>query len=519
MSRPIRSTRTPDEPTESFEDRLAVLFEELDLAIRFQRPSILLVFYDSEYVRADVERGLQNQLAGLGQQMVQLTVDEEQFDIPLLLSRRPDRERSVYSISGLSWGGGKEGANAYRALNMRREFFVDYSIRAVLWLNKTEAVDLPQHAPDFWAFRHRVVEFDEETVPVGPGSPSNILTTFPHAPATRPEDLHDQIRAGLARLSGLPDRPEAIGMRLDLLCDLAGLYQQDREYFQAVKHLKTGKRLARPLADGKLTARLSTQLGSVYLDLNDPGRAVRAFRKALRADPETETAWVGLGRAYLTEGRWKAAASAFTKAIDPPGSAPEAWTGLGWARRGLGQVDAALEAFHRAATLAPQSIQAWNNLGELYFDLGLLPQARQSCLKAAALTPDQARTWNNLGRISRMERRFSDAIIAHQHAVALDPHDPTARLGLIACYRLIGEDKLAEEQIELARTLMAKTSEYHQAIFASVCGNVPEAVDRLSAALTNKQVGPEAVRREPDFDFIRSDPRFLQFMETSNQDG
>ena len=36
---------------EPFEDRMDILFHELELATKWQRPSVLLAIYSSEYVR------------------------------------------------------------------------------------------------------------------------------------------------------------------------------------------------------------------------------------------------------------------------------------------------------------------------------------------------------------------------------------------------------------------------------------------------------------------------------------
>jgi hypothetical protein len=165
MSKPGKNPRNQLEQIESFEDHVDTLFKELELAIQWQRPSILLVSCESKSIRADVELVLKGRLIELGHELVRIPVNEKRFDIPLLLSRRKDRDQSVYSVRGLSLGGGKEGANAYRALNIRREYFVDYHIRAIFWLVKEEMIKLTRHAPDFWAFRHRVVEFDQ---PAGP---------------------------------------------------------------------------------------------------------------------------------------------------------------------------------------------------------------------------------------------------------------------------------------------------------------------------------------------------------------
>ena len=52
---------------EPFEDRIDILFRELELATKWQRPSVLLAIYSSEYVRADADIALENRLHDLGQ--------------------------------------------------------------------------------------------------------------------------------------------------------------------------------------------------------------------------------------------------------------------------------------------------------------------------------------------------------------------------------------------------------------------------------------------------------------------
>ena len=45
---------------ETFDERVEILAKELELAIQWNRPSILLVVYNSEYVRTDVESAIEN---------------------------------------------------------------------------------------------------------------------------------------------------------------------------------------------------------------------------------------------------------------------------------------------------------------------------------------------------------------------------------------------------------------------------------------------------------------------------
>jgi len=155
--------RAKPETSNQFNEQVEILFDELSLAIKWHRPSILLVVYDSKAVTGSAESALAKRLKSLGHGVSDFRVNKNQFDVPLALTGHPDRNKLVFFVSGLRSGGGQGGNNAYRALNIRREFFVDFSIRAVFWLTRAEAAALPRRAPDFWAFRHRVLEFTGES--------------------------------------------------------------------------------------------------------------------------------------------------------------------------------------------------------------------------------------------------------------------------------------------------------------------------------------------------------------------
>ena len=399
MSGPSKPDRKIPEQTMSIEERVDLLFEELAFAIRWQRPSILLVFYDSESVREMVELALEKRLAEIGQELVQFGVDEEHFDIPLLLSQRPERDRSVYSVSGMARGGGKGGANAYRALNMRREYFVDYSIRVITWLAGDESIELSRHAPDFWAFRHRVVEFHDSVDTIRPAISEQEFTV-------EPEDLDRQIEQGEALISDLPKQNETIIVRLDLINKLAALYQAKEAYDQALRRLKQGLVIAKQLNNPEQLAKLWGNFGSVYLDLGRLNSAVRACRKAIRFSPQDASLWIELGHVY------------------------------------------------------------------------------------------------------RKEKRLSHAIIAYKQACRLDPQNLSASASMVACYRLMGKDNLAEHQRKIALPMMEIETEYNKAVFEAACGNSSKAIGHLVSALEKKQAGVSGMRREPNLDSIRDDPEY-----------
>jgi hypothetical protein len=155
-----RSSAASQPKIDPFAERVDMLLEELSFSIQAGRPSILFAPYGSIYVQALVDRLLAERLQPLGQKILPFSVSEDEYDVPLTLSRHPGRQTAVFSVLRLAQGGGKYGANAFRALNIRRELLVDHHIRAVFWLTSDESRQLSRHAPDFWAFRHRVIEFN-----------------------------------------------------------------------------------------------------------------------------------------------------------------------------------------------------------------------------------------------------------------------------------------------------------------------------------------------------------------------
>ncbi len=140
-------------------ERVNIVLDELSLGIQWERPSLIIVVYRSEYIKSAVQAILAKSLGESGQAILHYAVDKLHYDIPLELLDHPKHKQAVFFVSGLRRGGGRGYSNAYRALNMHREYLVEGNIKALFWLTKNEAKQLARFSPDFWAFRHKVVEF------------------------------------------------------------------------------------------------------------------------------------------------------------------------------------------------------------------------------------------------------------------------------------------------------------------------------------------------------------------------
>jgi hypothetical protein len=143
----------------SIADRAKLVLDELALGIQWERPSLILAVYRSEHIKNLVQTILSKSLGESGQSVFHFFVDKFHYDIPVELLDHPKHTNAVFFVSGVRWGGGRGYSNAYRALNMHRETLIEGKVKAIFWLTGIEAKQLTRFSPDFWAFRHLVVEF------------------------------------------------------------------------------------------------------------------------------------------------------------------------------------------------------------------------------------------------------------------------------------------------------------------------------------------------------------------------
>src|SRR3989304_5599294 len=118
----------------SFEENIDLLSEELKLAVRGGRPSILLAVHKSIPSQAKAEKALENKLKINGQNVIRIEANPQSPDVAQAILKAKDRDKTVFFVSNIDRGGGADGKEAYRALNIYRELFVENQIKAVFWL-------------------------------------------------------------------------------------------------------------------------------------------------------------------------------------------------------------------------------------------------------------------------------------------------------------------------------------------------------------------------------------------------
>ena len=188
---------------------------------------------------------------------------------------------------------------------------------------------------------------------------------------------------------------------------------------------------------------------------------------------------------------------------------PVEWPVVDLSQKDRFEIQSNINKFKRVLELNPRNAFAWDTLGGYYKALGQYDDAIDAFQKAVSLDSSKAFYYHHLGLVYAAVGRHNEAIDAFERVIEVDPNHSLAHATLGGYYRKNGNEELAAVHIEQARSSLANDeNEYNRACMEAICGNTDRSLELLELALKNKQTYVNWARKDPDLDFIRSDPRF-----------
>ncbi|HSB64864.1 MAG TPA: protein kinase [Thermoanaerobaculia bacterium] len=261
-------------------------------------------------------------------------------------------------------------------------------------------------------------------------------------------------------------------------------------------------------------ARAWKELGSALVDLGREDKGLEAIRRSLELDPGDAAAHASLARAhFIGTGRFQDAAEAFERALalNPQG---------GWFALQLAHVSALLRDFPRAERAARQAIELQER--------GL--SGREGVLIVGA--------YMKLGQIRALQGRPAEALEAYEKELSfLRRVDHALKdRAIIELHTRIGSAHLALGHSEDARQALTLAigafedrlrvgadepfTRYYVAAAWALLGEPERALDVLEAAAAMRRVFiVERARIDPDFESLRSEPRFARLLGSSGSAG
>ncbi len=340
----------------------------------------------------------------------------------------------------------------------------------------------------------------------------------------------------------------------------AGLGQAHWEKYQ-VGHDAESVGAARQACQRALT--LNEQLAAAHVCMGqlDSGtgeyeKAVKEFERALAIEPTNDDAYRSLADAYESLGQPAKAEETCQRAID---LRPQYWAGYNWLGtfyyRDARYADAA-SMFSQVVALAPNSFRGYSNLGAVYYYQGRYADAIAMLQHSIAIRPS-ADAYSNLGNAQFYLRQYDASVTAYEKAVQLNQNnyilwwnladgyywDPATRtqadqayrktislahealrinprdasaLGVVAyCHAMLGEKKPALDYLQQGLKLAPQDSEmrFKAALIYNQFGDTAQTLAWLSKALAGG-FSATIVRDTPNFDLLRSNPRFEALFKT-----
>lgn len=172
--------------------------------------------------------------------------------------------------------------------------------------------------------------------------------------------------------------------------------------------------------------------------------ALLAQRTALHSPNAAETHCIQ-GNLFSSEGRHAAAVAAFKRALGAKRDCESAWTLMGHEHIELRDTDEAVKCYRNAVDINPRDYRAWYGLAQAYELLGLQQYAAFYFHKAASLRPGDPRMWCALGMVYQNSGQDPIAATCYRRAHECNDREGLATIRLAQLARNEADYEQAEK--------------------------------------------------------------------------
>ena len=508
----------PENPTEFSLENLSTLdrlVRSIDLAEGF---TLFIARCNIPVLRRDLILTATQQLAALGVEVVEVAFEDEPANVrerlrsallatdeqaeapvpidlstqvPFLVVAEPKSSYAVVAkravfISGLESGIPYDQPNSriLAELNLGHDLFPrDAPCPLVIWLPDYAVTAVARYAPDFWAWRSGVFEFetgaaerDAALEHFAVDRPWRTLTNLtPEARRLR----RRQLESLLDDYRDLPDVPRVTWEQAGILADLGNACAAAQEYRDAAVYYERALVLYRQLGERRREAMMLICLGYVYNALDNKRQALAFCEEALPlihqvGDRGVKGVWLNnTGKVYDALGDNRQALVFFEEALPlirgMEDQAREAMTlnNIGGVYDDLGDKRMALDFYEQALSLQRQvgdrrgEAMTLNNIGLVYSALNDKHKALDFYELALPLQRQvgdrrgEAITLNNIGLVysdlgeKRKALDFFQQAVGIVHQVDDRWHESMGRANIAGVYEDLGELGRAENELKI----------------------------------------------------------------------
>lgn len=241
-------------------------------------------------------------------------------------------------------------------------------------------------------------------------------------------------------------------------------------------------------------------------------KAREAALKALALDDTLVEAHFSLANVYFQyDWDWIKAEQEFKRALELDPKNAEAHSAYGFFLTMQARFDEGFAEMNRGRELSPMSLEADFNIAPCYYFGRRYDEAIASAGRTIELAPDFWLPYLIAGRAYEQKHQLSAAIARYQKAHAIDDTIPEPLMDLGRAYGLSGQRAEAERVLNdlKLRTKTAYASPFQIAMVYIGLGDKDQAFAALEQAYEARSWYMTWLKVAPEFDELRSDPRFV----------
>ena len=234
-------------------------------------------------------------------------------------------------------------------------------------------------------------------------------------------------------------------------------------------------------------------------------QATAAAERALQLAPKLPEAHAALCNIFRNELRLKDADRQIRLAVSLPGAEATTWSGYGISLAEEGAVSEALNAVSRATQLDPLNAVVFANKAFTLMVLHQYASAIAAAQEALKIDPSQAAARRYLGYSLILMHRYDEAA-AEFSKLPTDSAQTQMARATIAAFK--GDLRASDQLISQMQRSNADTANYQFAQVYAQRKDADATIRFLNKAIAARDPGLAALRADPFFDPVRSDPRF-----------
>jgi DNA-binding winged helix-turn-helix (wHTH) protein/TolB-like protein/Tfp pilus assembly protein PilF len=247
--------------------------------------------------------------------------------------------------------------------------------------------------------------------------------------------------------------------------------------------------------------------------------AKRAASKALELDgnlAEVHASAAAIKMLYDLD--WAGAEGGYKRALELNPNYPETYEVYSYLLSCTGRLDEGIEMAKRGLQVDPLSVAISDDVAGAHYWARHYDEAIAQVRKSIELDPGHAAAYLFMGQAYDLKGSHAEAIAAYQKAIDLS-HRTTNIAGLLGhAYAVSGRRSEALKIVKELKEISARgyVSPYDLALVYTGLGDKDNAINQLNRAYEERAGWIIAIKVEPMFDPLRSDPRFADLQRRLN---